>query len=104
MRGAILWQSGLPGGRLSGMGGRGLSSALSLLSLMRCSLAALSLLSFALLSGICAGSYARASVSASSTREALPFALPFMLFSTASASALLLSGVAAVDAGARKRR
>jgi hypothetical protein len=65
---------------------------------MRCSLSALALLSFALLSGICAGSYARASVSAPSTKEALPFALPFMLFSTASASALLLSGVAAMDA------
>ena len=71
---------------------------------MRCSLSALALLSFALISGICAGSYARASASAPSAREALPFALPFMLLSTASASALLLSGVAAIDAGARKKQ
>ena len=71
---------------------------------MRLSFSALALLSFALISGICAGSYARASASAPSVREAQPFALPFMLLSTASASALLLSGVAAMDAGARKRR
>jgi hypothetical protein len=71
---------------------------------MRCSLSALALLSFALVSGICAGSYARASASASSLKEAAPFALPFMLLSTASASALVLSGVAAIDAGAHKRQ
>jgi hypothetical protein len=70
---------------------------------MRCSLSALALLSFALISGICAGSYARASVSAPTAREALPFALPFMLFSTASVSALLLSGVAAMDASQERR-
>jgi hypothetical protein len=71
---------------------------------MRLSFSSLALLSFALISGVCAGSYARASVSAPTAREALPFALPFMLFSTASTSALLLSGVAAMDAGARKRQ
>jgi hypothetical protein len=71
---------------------------------MRPSLSALALLSFALISGICAGSYARASASAVSTEEALPFALPFMLFSTASASALALSGMAALDAASRKRQ
>jgi hypothetical protein len=71
---------------------------------MRLSLSALALLSFALISGICAGSYARASASAASTEEALPCALPFMLFSTASASALALSGMAALDAASRKRQ
>jgi hypothetical protein len=71
---------------------------------MRLSISALALLSFALISGACAGSYARASASAASPKEALPFALPFMLFSTASASALALSGMAAVDAASRKRQ
>ncbi len=65
---------------------------------MRLSFSSLALLSFALISGVCAGSYARFSASAPTAREALPFALPFALFSTASASALLLSGVAAMDA------
>ena len=71
--------------------------------LMRLSFSAVVLLAFAVGSGVCAASYAQASASAPSAKEAAPFALPFMLFSTASASALLLSGVAAMDKATNKR-
>jgi len=71
---------------------------------MRFSLSSAALLAFALLSGVCAGSYARWAMEAPSAKQAVPFALPFALLSTASGSALLLSGVAAIDAGSRRRR
>ena len=71
--------------------------------LMRLSFSAVALLAFATVSGVCAASYAKASASAPSAKEAAPFALPFMLFSTTSASALLLSGVAAMDKATNKR-
>lgn len=70
---------------------------------MKLSLSSAALLLFAVVSGVCAGSYARWSADARTLPEATSFALPFMLFSTASVSALLLSGVAAVDAAASRK-
>jgi hypothetical protein len=69
---------------------------------MKFSLSAATLLTFATLSGICAGSYAKWAVGAPSAKDALPLALPFALFATSSASALVLAGVAAIDAGAKR--
>jgi hypothetical protein len=53
--------------------------------------------------GLCAASYA-AMTRDTSPRQAMAYALPFMLFSTASGSAALLGIVAAIDKASPSRR
>jgi hypothetical protein len=52
---------------------------------------------------LCSWSYGKWASEAPSAKEAAPFALPFMLFSTSGASAFLLSAVALSDGLAARR-
>jgi hypothetical protein len=71
---------------------------------MKLTLSSAALAIGAVVFGLCAGSYARWASQADTARDAAPFALPFMLFSTAAASSAALALVASIDAAAQQSR